>query len=95
MEQSTLSSASENLMERIVDSENLERAWRNVKANRGAPGPDGITIDEFPEYFRPLWPEIRQQLWMEPTSQARPAESPSPNPMAASGTWAFPMFKTA
>ena len=54
MEKSALSSTSENLMERIVDSENMERAWRNVKANRGAAGPDGITIDEFPDHFRPL-----------------------------------------
>ena len=51
-----------NLMEQIVDADNLECAWARVKANRGAPGPDGITIDEFPEHFRVLWPVLRQQL---------------------------------
>ena len=35
---------------------------RYVKGNRGAPGPDGITIGEFFETFRQRWPEIRQQL---------------------------------
>ena len=33
-----------------------------MRANRGAPGPDGITLAEFPEHFRALWPDIEQQL---------------------------------
>jgi RNA-directed DNA polymerase len=52
----------ENLMERIVDRADMETAWRNVEANRGAPGPDGATIDQFRTTFRPQWPEIRQLL---------------------------------
>ena len=51
-----------SLMETVVDQANLEIAWKNVKANRGAPGPDGITIAAFPDWFRPRWPQIRQQL---------------------------------
>ena len=62
MEKSAFDSLSMNLMEQVVDTENMERAWKKVKANHGAPGPDGITLEQFPEYFRPLWPEIRQQL---------------------------------
>ncbi len=50
------------LMEKIVDTDNLERAWKKVRSNRGAPGPDGITIDDFPEHFRAHWSVIRQQL---------------------------------
>jgi RNA-directed DNA polymerase len=49
-------------MEAVVDSTNMERAWKNVKANRGAPGPDGITIAEFHDWLQPRWSEIRQQL---------------------------------
>ena len=60
--QPALSLFPESLMEAIVDSMNMERAWKNVKANRGAPGPDGISIAEFPEWLRPRWSEIRQQL---------------------------------
>jgi RNA-directed DNA polymerase len=52
----------QDLMEQIVDPDNLETAWARVRANRGAPGPDGITLDEFPDQFRAIWPELRQQL---------------------------------
>jgi RNA-directed DNA polymerase len=58
----TLEHSSEQLMEKIVDPDNLERAWTKVRSNHGAPGPDGITIDEFPEHFREHWPGIKQQL---------------------------------
>ena len=40
-----LSDLSDTLMEHIVDMRNVEKAWRKVKANKGAPGPDGITLD--------------------------------------------------
>ena len=52
----------EMMMEAIVDSANMQRAWDQVRGNRGAPGPDGITLTQFPEWFRPQWAAIRQQL---------------------------------
>ena len=34
------------LMERIVDPSNLERAYKRVVGNKGAPGPDGMTVSD-------------------------------------------------
>lgn len=62
VEQPALSEDLESLMDKVVDPDNIEQAWKSVKRNRGAPGPDGITITAFPDWFRPRWPEIRQQL---------------------------------
>jgi RNA-directed DNA polymerase len=61
-EKPALSLFPETLMEAVVDPTNMERAWKQVRANRGAPGPDGITLDEFPDWVRSRWPTIRQQL---------------------------------
>jgi RNA-directed DNA polymerase len=63
-------------MEQIVDMQNVEKAWRKVKANKGAPGPDGITLDEFPQRFRDEWPTIRQQL-LDGTYAPQPARRKS------------------
>ena len=62
IEKPALSLFPESLMEAVVEQANVEQAWRNVKANRGAPGPDGITVTEFPAWFRLHWPTIRSQL---------------------------------
>lgn len=50
------------LMERIVEPENMQRAWKRVKANKGAPGVDGTSIESFAAQARTLWPAIRQSL---------------------------------
>jgi RNA-directed DNA polymerase len=49
-------------MERILDRANLQRAWKRVKANKGAPGIDGMSVEEFPAFARKHWPSIRQAL---------------------------------
>lgn len=53
---------SEDLMERVLAAENLRKAWHQVKANHGAPGVDGMTIEDFPAFAREHWPSIRQAL---------------------------------
>lgn len=52
----------EHLMERIVESGNLKEAWRRVKSNGGAPGVDGMTLEEFPGFVKAHWPKIRESL---------------------------------
>ena len=55
-------SSADALMELVVAPRNLEQAWRQVKRNRGAPGPDGMTIKQFEAWARENWPAVRQQL---------------------------------
>ena len=49
-------------MEEVVRRENLKKALKRVRANRGSPGIDGMTVDELKGYLRTHWPEIREQL---------------------------------
>ena len=51
-----------SLMEAICERENLERALRRVKANKGSPGADGMTVDQLPDYLRAHWPQHRAEL---------------------------------
>ena len=46
------------LLEAILDRENLNRAYKRVKANKGAPGIDGITVDEIGAYLKEHQQEI-------------------------------------
>ena len=45
-------SAPPELLEKILSKDNLNRAYKRVKANKGAPGIDGITVDEIGVYLR-------------------------------------------
>src|SRR5665213_4413231 len=42
--------------------ENLQRAWKRVKSNKGAAGVDGLDIDQTAAHLRTAWPVIRDQL---------------------------------
>jgi len=50
------------MMEHVLASENLHAAWQRVKANAGAPGIDGMTVEAFPAFCRKHWPRIRSAL---------------------------------
>ena len=53
---------SQQMMEAICERENLREALKRVKANKGSPGIDGMTVEELPEYLKQHWPVIREQL---------------------------------
>lgn len=50
------------LMEEVVEPDNLKEAVKRVKANRGSPGVDGMTVSQLPGYLREHWPAIREQM---------------------------------
>ena len=52
----------DDLITRVLDRQNMHRAWKQVKANGGAAGIDGMTIEEFPDCMRTQWSAIRQAL---------------------------------
>ena len=51
-----------SLWERMLAPENLSRALRRVKANRGAPGVDGMTTEDLGPWLRQHWASIREAL---------------------------------
>jgi len=54
--------AGTDLMERVVEAKNLLAALRQVRRNRGAPGIDGMTVDDLVEHLQTNWPAIRASL---------------------------------
>jgi RNA-directed DNA polymerase len=52
----------EQVMEEVCERENLKRALRRVKSNKGSPGIDGMKVGELPGYLKQHWPRIREQL---------------------------------
>ena len=50
------------MMEQVLAPENLRVAWRRVRANAGAPGIDGMTVEAFAAFGRKHWPRIRSAL---------------------------------
>ncbi|WP_268939981.1 reverse transcriptase domain-containing protein, partial [Pseudomonas sp. PA-1-5A] len=60
--QNETDNAGQGLLERAFARENLKRAWKRVKANKGAAGVDGLDIDQTAEYLLIQWAAIREQL---------------------------------
>ncbi|XOZ32536.1 reverse transcriptase domain-containing protein [Halomonadaceae bacterium KBTZ08] len=43
---------SDDLLEAVLTKANLQQAWKQVRANKGAAGVDGMTIDDFPDWVK-------------------------------------------
>ena len=54
--------ANTELWERILERENLLTAIKRVERNGGAPGIDGMPVEELRPYLKENWLEIREQL---------------------------------
>lgn len=74
-------SAEPDILGKILDKDNLNRAYKRVKANKGAPGVDGMTIEEVPpwrkEHNHELVERIRKGKYSP--SPVRRVEIPKPD----------------
>lgn len=50
------------LLQAALTRENLQRAWKRVRANKGAAGVDGLDIDQTAALLKTEWPAIRERL---------------------------------
>src|SRR5580658_7270915 len=69
------------LMEAVCERENLKAALQRVKANKGSPGVDGMTVGGIKDYLKEHWPAIREQL-LNGTYEPKPVrrvEIPKPD----------------
>jgi RNA-directed DNA polymerase len=69
------------LMEAVCERENLKAALRQVKANKGSPGVDGMTVFGIKDYLKEHWSAIREQL-LNGTYEPKPVrrvEIPKPD----------------
>jgi RNA-directed DNA polymerase len=69
------------LMEAVCERENLKAALRQVRANKGSPGVDGMTVGGIKDYLKEHWPAIREQL-LNGTYEPKPVrrvEIPKPD----------------
>jgi RNA-directed DNA polymerase len=79
--QSESPASTNRLMEEVCERENLKEALRRVKANRGSPGVDGMTVGRLADYLKQHWLTIREQL-LSGTYEPKPVrrvEIPKPD----------------
>ena len=54
--------STDRLIEEVLERENLREALKRVKANKGSPGMDGMTVEQLPGYLAKHWAAHREQL---------------------------------
>ena len=57
-----IQSTGSGLLEAALTRENLKRAFKRVRSNKGAAGVDGLDIDQTAKHLVTTWPGIREQL---------------------------------
>jgi hypothetical protein len=68
------SPTTEQWMEEVCERENCKQALRRVKANKGSPGIDGMTVEKLSGHLKEHWPVIREQL-LNGTYTPQPGET--------------------
>jgi RNA-directed DNA polymerase len=52
----------QQLIEELIERDNMNRAWKRVRRNRGAPGVDGRDMDQSASHLKEHWDEIEAHL---------------------------------
>lgn len=68
-------------MEAVVERENMNKAYEQVRRNGGKPGTDKMSVLELPAYFKEHWPRIKEEL-LNGTYRPQPVlgvQIPKPN----------------
>jgi RNA-directed DNA polymerase len=81
------SEAEVRLLETILGPENMMAALRRVVANKGAPGADGMPVEDLRAYLVAPWPRIKEDLLAGRYRPAPVRGGRSPSPAAASACW--------
>ena len=50
------------LFDAVFAAPNIARAWKQVRANKGAPGIDDMTIEQFPAWAKLHWQPLKRQI---------------------------------
>ena len=69
------------LLEKILSRDNMFAALDKVKANKGAGGIDGISVEEIDQYLKENWVDIRDKIRRRKykPKPVRRVEIPKPN----------------
>nr|MBA3237684.1 group II intron reverse transcriptase/maturase [Parachlamydiaceae bacterium] len=70
-----------DLLEEICEIHNLQKAFKCVKSNKGAPGIDGITVEEFEQNLEAELAQLKHQVlnWSYKPTPVKRVEIPKPN----------------
>ena len=49
------------LLDQILSRENMNLAYKKVKANKGASGIDDVSVDEVYDYIKKNWKSIKEK----------------------------------
>jgi len=52
----------DDLLKRVLLPSNLHAAWKQVRRNKGAPGVDGVSIEDYPQWAKQHWAATRRAL---------------------------------
>jgi RNA-directed DNA polymerase len=73
-------------MEAVVDPDILRQALKGVRANKGSPGVDGMTVQQLPESLKNAWPCLKAAL-LDRTYYSQPViRAEIPNRRAGCGS---------